>query len=180
MLNFILAPDPIYKTICTPVAVVDDSIRATLEAMMEMLRAEHAYGLAAPMVGITQRLVVVELEEGEVLHSYRMVNPVITQRSDATDTEEESSLTFLGISAPVARAASITIDYLDENGAAKNLKAEGLLARVLQHEIDYLDGKTFLDYQPPMKRDVLRRKMEKAKRIGMRPHVHGPNCAHGH
>lgn len=174
MLQLILAPDPIYKTICTPVTVVDDAVRATLDAMMQTLRSERAIGLGAPMVGITQRLVVVDMEEGG--HAYKMVNPIITKRSVETTTEE-ASVSFLGISAPVTRASAITVEYQDEYGKQHTLEATGMLSICLQHEIDYLDGKTFLDYQPPVKRDILRRKMEKEKRH-YRPHVHGAHCSH--
>ncbi len=179
MLDLVIAPDPIYRTVCTPVPHVDDAVRATLEAMMETLRGYHAMGIGAPMVGLTQRLVVIELEdESNVLHQYRMVNPVITERSEQMSTIEEGSITFLGISAPVTRPSEITVSYLDEHGAEQTIHAGGILATCLQHELDYLDGKTFLDYQPPMKRDVLKRKMEKQKRLGPLPHVHGPHCNH--
>ncbi len=179
MLELVIAPDPIYKTICTQVAAVDDAVRATLDEMMQTLQAFHAMGIAAPMVGLTQRLVVVELEdEAGVLHHYKMVNPAITERSAELATMEEASITFLGIAAPVTRPAEVTVTYLDENGAAQTVQAKGLLAVCLQHEIDYLDGKTFLDYQSSMKRDILKRKMEKQKRLGPIPHVHGEHCNH--
>lgn len=179
MLELVIAPDPIYKTVCTPVAEVNDGVRATLNAMMETLQAYHALGLGAPMVGLTQRLVVVELEdEAGQLHQYKMVNPVVTERSNETVTTEEASITFLGISAPVTRPAEVTVVYLDENGAEQNIRATGIIAVCLQHEIDYLDGKTILDYQPSVKRDMLKRKMEKQKRLGPIPHVHGPHCHH--
>ncbi len=179
MLELVYAPDPIYKTICTPVAQVDDRVRATLSAMMETLRAEHAMGIGAPMVGVTERLVVIDLEdEAGRQHCYQMVNPVITARSEQKRTTEEASVSFLGISAPVTRPASITVEYLDEHGAKQSLEATGLLSTCLQHEIDYLDGRTFLDHQSPVKRDMLRRKMEKEKRLGARPHVHGAQCSH--
>ena len=160
MYELVIAPDPIYKTVCTPVAQVDDAVRATLERMLETLRAYNAMGIGAPMVGLTQRLVVVEVEEGGQLHRYKMVNPEITERSAETSTMEEGSITFLGISAPVTRPAEVSIAYLDENGAPQTLRASGLLATCIQHEMDYLDGKTILDYQPPMKRDILKRKIE--------------------
>ena len=179
MLDLVIAPDPIYKTICTPVAAVDDAVRATLDAMMATLQAYSAMGIGAPMVGLTQRLVVVEMEdERGKLHHYKMVNPAIVERSVETQTMEEASITFLGISAPVTRPAAVTVEYLDEHGAAQTLQATGLLAVCLQHEIDYLDGKTFLDYQPPVKRDMLKRKMEKQKRNGPIPHIHGAHCHH--
>jgi len=180
MLNLVIAPDPIYKTICTKVTQVDDTVRATLDAMMATLRAFHAMGMGAPMVGITQRLVVVEMEdEAGALHSYKMVNPVIAERSAETSTMEESSITFLGVSAPVTRSGAVTVESLDEHGAPQTVHATGLLAVCLQHEIDYLDGKTFIDYQPPVKRDMLKRKMEKQKRNGPIPHIHGAHCNHG-
>ena len=179
MLELVIAPDPIYKTVCTPVAEVTDAVRATLDAMMETLKANNAMGLGAPMVGITQRLVVAELEDEDgVMHRYKMVNPVITDRSIGVSTMEEGSVAFLGVSAMVTRPSEVTISYLDENGAEQSVQAKGIVSVCLQHEIDYLDGKTFLDYQPPMKRDILKRKMEKNKRIGMRPHVHGAHCNH--
>lgn len=179
MLNLVIAPDPIYKAICTPVEQVDDAVRATLASMTETLRAYHALGLGAPMVGITERLVVIEMEDEQgTLHHYEMVNPVITERSTETATMEESSITFLGVSAPVTRPASIVVEYLDANGATQTVNATGLLAACIQHEMDYLDGKTFLDYQPPVKRDMLKRKMEKQKRLGPIPHVHGAHCNH--
>ncbi len=180
MLSLVIAPDPIYKAICTPVATVDDRVRAQLSEMMDILREEHAMGLGAPMVGLTQRLVVVELkDEDGVVHSYQMVNPVITRYSDEKRTTMEASITFLGVSAEVTRPTEITVAYLDENGASQTLDASGMLATCLQHEIDYLDGRTFLDHQPPVKRDMLKRKVEKGKRMGLRPHIHGPHCAHG-
>ncbi len=179
MFNLVIAPDPIYKVICTPVEQIDDTVRATLTKMTETLRAYHALGLGAPMVGITQRLVVIEMEDEQgTHHHYEMVNPVITQRSTETATMEESSITFLGISAPVIRPASIVVEYLDASGATQTVNATGLLAACIQHEMDYLDGKTFLDYQPPVKRDMLKRKMEKQKRLGPIPHVHGAHCNH--
>lgn len=179
MFDLVIAPDPIYKTVCTPVPQVDDAVRATLDTMMATLQAYEAMGIAAPMVGLTQRLIVVDLEdESGAKHQYKMVNPVITERSTETSTMEEGSITFLGVSAPVTRPSEITVSYLDEQGATQTLRASGLLAVCLQHEIDYLDGKTFVDYQPPMKRDIMKRKMEKQKRLGPIPHVHGAHCNH--
>lgn len=179
MLSLVIAPDPIYRTPCSEVAQVDDAIRATLDAMMATCIAYDAMGMGAPMVGITQRLVVIHMDdEAGTPHHYKMVNPVISAHSAKTGTMEEGSLTFLGISAPVTRPSEVTVDFLDEQGEARTLQASGLLAVCVQHEIDYLNGKTFLDHQPPVKRDMLRRKMEKQKRNGPLPHIHGPDCHH--
>lgn len=179
ILDLVLAPDPIYKTVCTAVASVDDAVRATLNDMTETLHAFDAMGIGAPMVGITQRLVVLALtDEAGKVHEYQMVNPVITQRSAEMKTMEEASITFLGITAHVARPATVTVEYLDAQGATQVIEAKGILSVCLQHEIDYLDCKTIIDYQPPVKRDMLKRKMEKAKRTGPIPHVHGAHCHH--
>lgn len=179
MLDLVIAPDPIYKTQCTAVAQVDDAVRQTLDAMMQTAIAYDALGLGAPMVGLTSRLVVVHLEDelGQ-LHSYKMVNPHITERSEEMASMEEGSITFLGISVPMTRPAEVTVSFLDEQGQAQTIHAKGILATCLQHELDYLDGKTILDHLPPVKRDMLRRKMEKHKRNGPLPHVHGPHCNH--
>ena len=179
LLSLKIAPDAIYKTICTPVVEVTDAVRNTLNDMMETLHAFHAMGLGAPMVGVTQRLVVVSLEDEQgVQHEYRMVNPVITERSAEMATMEEGSITFPGISVDITRPAAVTVEYLDENGAKQSLKATGILAVCVQHEMDYLDGKTILDAVSPMKRDILKRKMEKAVRAGQVPHIHGSDCRH--
>ena len=179
MLELVIAPDPIYKNICTPVVIVDDAIRTTLDAMMETVKAYDALGISAPMVGLTQRLIALSLEdEAGVLHQYKMVNPVVTERSQQLNTMEEGSITFLGVTAPVTRPAEVTVSYLDEHGVSQSIHANGILAVCLQHEIDYLNVKTFLDYQPAMKRDILKRKMEKQKRLGPLPHVHGAHCNH--
>ena len=177
MLSFVLAPDPIYKTRCQPVAAVTDAVRATLEEMMEMLRGEHAIGIAAPMVGLSQQLVVIEMEHEGKLVSLKMVNPTITDRSAQQEVGIESSITFLGVSMPVPRATAVTVAYLDETGTTQTLQATGLLARCLQHEIDYLNGVTILHYQSALKRDMLTRKLEKEKRH-FKPHVHGAHCNH--
>jgi peptide deformylase len=166
MLALVYAPDPIYATVCDPVSAVDDAVRAHLQAMLLLLRTHHAMGLGAPMVGLTQRLVVIEYEDDQGQpHHYQMVNPIITYRSAEMHTMEEASITFLGVAMPVTRAAEVHVEYWDETGAPQTLHATGLLATCVQHEMDYLDGKTILDYQSPMKRDILKRKMEKQKRL---------------
>lgn len=180
MLALVFAPDPVYKTKCTPVTAVDARVRDLLDAMLATVRSQHAIGIGAPMVGITERLVVIEMEdESGILRTYQMVNPQIIARSDEMRTMEEASITFLGISAPVTRPAEVTVRYQDEHGQEQIVEAKGILATCVQHEMDYLDGKTILDYQSPVKRDMLLRKMEKQKRLGAVPHVHGPHCNHG-
>lgn len=179
LLPLVIAPDPIYKTRCTEVPEVTDLVRRALDDMMETLHAHHAIGMGAPMVGLTQRLVVIDLEEEDgTSHIYKMVNPEIVERSTEMQTLMEASITFWGVSAEITRPAHITVRYLDSEGKTQTVTASGLLAACLQHEIDYLDGKTFLDYLPPVKRDMLKRKMEKFKRSGHPPHAHSHFCQH--
>lgn len=179
ILPLIIAPDPIYKLTCQPVAAVTDEIRKKLADMVETMHAHHAIGIGAPMVGLTERLVVVDLEdENGTRHFLQMANPTIINRSAEMRTITEASITFWGVSAEVTRPQEIEVSYLDETGATKNIKAAGILAACLQHEMDYLDGRNFLDYLPPVKRDMLKRKMEKFKRSGHPPHAHSHFCQH--
>ena len=179
MLELVIAPDPIYRTICTPVGAVDARVRGLLDGMMQTLQYFEALGIGAPMVGLTERLVVIALEdEAGKMHHYKMVNPVITECSTTTVTTEEASITFLGVSAPVTRSAAVTVEYLDENAVQQTVRLSGIVAVCVQHEIDYLDGKTILDHVSATKRDMMKRKMEKQKKFGPVPHVHGAHCSH--
>jgi peptide deformylase len=107
-----------------------------------------------------------------------MANPVIISASTETETYNEGSLSFPGISAPVTRPTEITVEYLDYNNNPQTLIATGFLATCIQHEIDYLYGKTFLSYLSPVKRDMLLRKMQKYKKQGHVPHEHSEYCNH--
>jgi peptide deformylase len=145
--------------------------------MFETLRIEHGIGLGANMVGVLKRIIVVKMQQETGLVSYAMVNPEILESSKETQTIEEASLSFPGIAANITRPKSITVRYLDYDGNPQTLAADGFLATVIQHEMDYLDGKVFLDYLSKMKRDMLLKKME--KHIKMHPpHVHTASCSH--
>lgn len=177
LLSLVYAPDPIFKKKCAPVAVVDDSIRALADAMLATLAHEKGLGLGAPMVGVLKRIAVVDMREGDVPTPYVFINPEIIHTSEETQTFEEASLCFVGISAPITRPKSITLRYLDRDGTSQELTAEGFFAQVIQHELDYLDGKVFLDHLSPMKRDMLLRKMQKALKFNP-PHIHNEHCDH--
>ena len=163
-LKLVYAPDPIFRQIAEPVEAVDDGIRALLAGMFEVLYRERGVGLGANMVGLLKRLVVIDLQEGGVKTPIAMVNPEIIEKSDEMQIFEEGSLSYPAISAEITRPKSITVKYLDEQGAEQTLKAEGWLATVIQHEVDYLDGVVYLDYLTPMKRNMLLKKMKKFRK----------------
>ena len=178
VLPLIYAPDPIFRATAEPVAEVNDGIRAVLDDLYETMLAEHGIGIAGNMVGILKRLVVINLNGSQKEDTYYMVNPEVKALSDEKQVVEEASLCFLGIAAKVSRPKHIQVSYLDYLGKPQTLEAEGLLSACIQHEVDYLNGVTFLDCIPRVKKDILTRKMVKAKKRGAVPHVHSASCQH--
>lgn len=162
-LPLIIAPDPVFKKQAKPVDMVDDDIRTTINAMFETLYLERGVGLGANMVGLLQRIIIVDLQEDGIRAPQAFINPELLWASDETQTFTEGSLSFPGISAEITRPSSIRITFLDEQGNAQELEASGWLATVIQHELDYLDGHTFLDHLSKLKRDRLMKKMIKQR-----------------
>jgi len=172
MLELVMGPHPIFKQKAEPIAEVNDDIRQWVREMFDIMYDEGGLGIAANMVGLLKCIIVVDLQQGGVKAPLAMINPKIVTASKEMHTTEEASLSFPGISAHITRPNAITVRYLDEQGQQQNLDAEGFLAVVIQHEMDYLDGKTYLDHLSKMKRDMLIRKMKK--------HSCGPGCGHHH
>ncbi len=179
LLTLVTAPDPIFKQRSTPVEAVDDDVRRLVDDLFHTLEVEQAVGMAAPMVGVLKRIAIADLQEGGVSTPLTFINPEIIRRSDERQEVEEASLCFPGISAVISRPQAITVSYLDYEGKAAEMSAEGFLASVIQHEVDYLDGITYLDHLSRLKRDGLMKKMQKFLREHP-PHVHGAGCAHHH
>jgi peptide deformylase len=166
-LDILIAPDPRLKLTAQPVAVVDDATRRLMEDMLETMYAAPGIGLAAPQVGKPVRVIVVDVaEEGEPPHPYRMVNPEIVDASEDLRVTNEGCLSVPDFYADVERADAITIKYLDEHGDKKTLKADGMLATCIAHEIEHLDGVLFVDHLSLVKRNIILRKLQKAKRAG--------------
>lgn len=163
-LKLVMGPNPIFKEVAEPVMQVDDSIRALCDGLRDILYSQGAVGAAATMVGVLKRVIVVDVQEGDKKTPFSMINPKIIWQSEETQVLEEGSICFPGISAEITRPKSIKIEYLDESGNEKSMEAEGYLATVIQHEIDYLDGKTYLDYLSPMKRSLLLKRTRKYSR----------------
>jgi peptide deformylase len=177
LLPIIYAPHPIFKQVSAPLKHVDEAARILVANMFETLYAERALGLSAPMVGIAQRVAVVDLGEEGARQPITLINPEITWQSETQQAFSEASLSFPYISAEIQRPSAIELRYLDAQGESRTLRAEGFLATVIQHELDYFEGRTFLDHLSRTKREMLLKKMQKAMRLEP-PHVHGPHCQH--
>lgn len=142
MLDIVTLGDEVIREKCTPVTDFDDSLHILLEAMYETLDAAEGLGLAAPQVGVDKRFFIVSLPDGT---RREFINPEITGMSVETNPYEEGCLSLPGVYHDVVRPSKVIVSARDANGASFTLKASGLLARVIQHEYDHLDGKLFID-----------------------------------
>jgi len=165
LLPIITAPDPRLKIKATPVAKVDAKVRRLMDDMLETMYHSIGIGLAAPQVGATQRVLVVDVaREGEPPQPLRIANPEILWHSDETMLSNEGCLSLPEHYADVARPAAIRLRYLDHENELRVIEAKGLLATCLQHEIDHLDGVLFVDHISALKRGMILRKLAKSKR----------------
>lgn len=165
ILNILKEPDPILRKKSTPVTVVDKSIKKLLNDMLETMYAAPGIGLAAAQVGVLKRVVVIDLaKDGEKKSPIFFVNPVITWKSDILEKKEEGCLSIPDYFAEIKRPNACHVKYLDQHGKEKQLKAEGLLATCIQHEIDHCDGILFIDYLSKLKRMFILKKLAKLKK----------------
>jgi peptide deformylase len=155
-------PDPRLRTKALPVDGVDKEVRTLLDDMLETMYEAPGIGLAAPQVNISKRAIVIDISEerNQPLH---LVNPEILSRRGETQMEE-GCLSVPYIYEPVERAAWVKVRALGRDGRAFDMEAEGLLAVCIQHEIDHLEGKLFVDYLSEIKRSRIRKKLEKFRR----------------
>jgi peptide deformylase len=152
--------DPVLREKALPVAAVDDALRALIADMRETMKAYNGVGLAANQVGVLQRVLVVDVPlDDDRRAAVALVNPEIVSRS-GSETGEEGCLSIPGIYEDVTRALQIEVRGLDEHGKPLGVKAEGYLARALQHEVDHLDGVLFVDRLSLLKRQFLRRSLD--------------------
>ena len=165
LLEIITAPDPRLKIKARPVAKVDAKVRRLMDDMVETMYHAIGIGLAAPQVGATQRVLVVDVaREGEKPQPMRIANPEILWRSEETMVANEGCLSLPEHYADVERPKAIRLRYLDHENEIREIDAEGLLATCLQHEIDHLDGVLFVDHISALKRGMILRKLAKSKR----------------
>ncbi|CAN5748394.1 peptide deformylase [soil metagenome] len=136
---------------------IDEKLRLLIQDMFETMYEAEGIGLAGPQVGISKRVCIVDLNDGET-PKLALVNPRIVESSKATEKGEEGCLSIPGVAGLVARPPEIVVVALDPEGHAVRVEADGLMARCLQHEIDHLDGVLFIDRLSPLKRDMLLKK----------------------
>ena len=165
LLPILTAPDPALKKISQPVKQVDASVRKLMDDMLETMYHAPGIGLAAPQVGVLKRVIVLDLaREGEAPQPLRIANPEIAWVSDDDATYNEGCLSVPEHYADVVRPSACRVKYLDQDNKQQEIAAEGLLATCLQHEIDHLDGVLFIDHLTSLKRNMILRKLLKAKK----------------
>jgi peptide deformylase len=162
----ITLPDSKLRLASKLVTIVDASTRALLDDMLETMYDAPGIGLAAVQIGIMQRLVVIDTAKQEEPRTpLCLVNPEITWRSEETSSYEEGCLSIPDYYEEVTRPEKVRVRFLDRDGQPQEMEADGILATVVQHEIDHLDGVLFVDHISKLKRDRVIRKFEKAARV---------------
>ena len=159
------APDPRLKAVSAPVEKVDAEIRKLVADMTESMYAADGIGLAAVQIGVAKRVIVMDLDQKDGAKNPRAyINPRILWASDEKAVFEEGCLSVPEIWDDVERPARIKAEYLDADGKAQTLEADGLLATCLQHEMDHLEGVLFIDHLSRLKRSMALKKLTKAKK----------------
>lgn len=167
LLPIIVAPDPRLKIKAKPVEKVDAEVARLMDDMLETMYAAPGVGLAAPQVGVARQVIVVDAaDEGQEPAPLRMANPQIIWASDEIKEYEEGCLSVPEQYDLVKRPAEIKVRYLDHQNEVREIHADGLLAVVLQHEIDHLAGTLFVDHLSSLKRNMVLRRLTKAKKVG--------------
>ena len=157
-------PDPFLRQISKKVENVNDELRKLMDDMLETMYAAPGIGLAAIQVGVPKRVIVMDISKDKEKKPLYFVNPKIIVRSKNNSTYEEGCLSVPGQFAEVDRPDQCHVNYLDYNGKKKELKAEGLLATCIQHEMDHLEGILFIDYLSKLKKNFIVKKLSKQKR----------------
>lgn len=164
MLEILEVPNPVLKKKATPVATIDDRITSLMNDMLETMYEAPGIGLAAPQIGVLERIVVIDTSD-EKDQPLKLVNPEITWLSEETEIAEEGCLSLPKQFADVKRPSRVRIRYLDEQGAQQESEADGLLGRCIQHELDHLDGILFTDHLSSLKRGMILRRLAKQRRM---------------
>ena len=165
ILPIIIYPNPLLKTVCEPVEKVTKEIQKILDDMAETMYAAPGVGLAAPQVGLKQRLLVVDAtwkEEEKTKALYQLINPKIIHREGDLQWEE-GCLSIPGFLLMMDRSEKVTVEALDKKGKPITIEAHGLLAVCLQHEIDHIDGKLIIDKASRLKRNLYLEKLKKGE-----------------
>jgi peptide deformylase len=164
LLPILVAPDPRLKLKAKPVAAVDGRVRRLMDDMAETMYAAPGIGLAAPQVGVLERVLVVDVGKDDAPEIMKIANPELLWVSETLATFNEGCLSLPDHYADVERPAECRVRYLDYQGERREIHAKGLLATCLQHEMDHLDGTLFVDHISALKRGMILRKLQKLKK----------------
>ncbi len=166
ILPILIHPDPRLKKACDPVAGVDAAVRALMADLLQTMYDAPGIGLAAPQVGVLSRVIVIDCAKGEdeAPDPVCLANPEITWASEETSEREEGCLSIPDIYAMITRPSAVRVRFLNRDGAEEERAFDGMQAVCVQHEIDHLSGKLFIDYLSPMRRQIITGKMKKLKR----------------
>ena len=162
--TIIIEPDPILRKKSDAIEKVDDELRKLMDEMLETMYEAPGIGLAAVQIGILKRLIVINISKEEKKNPIFLINPEIITKSKNKSVYEEGCLSLPGQFAEIERPAECLIKYLDYQGKQKELKATGLMATCVQHEIDHLNGVLFIDYLSKLKKDMIIKKLKKRKK----------------
>ena len=162
--KIVIEPDPILRKKSDPVEIVDQNLRKLLDEMLETMYAAPGIGLAAIQIGIPKRLIVIDVSKEQRKKPLYLINPEITFTSKNTSVYEEGCLSLPGHFAEIERPAECHLNYIDYEGKKKSLKADGILATCIQHEVDHLNGILFIDYLSKLKKDMIVKKLVKHKK----------------
>ena len=145
---------PVLRQRAAEVEAVDDDVRRLVRDMFDTMYAANGQGLAAPQVGVSRRIIVLDVPQSDA-PAYALINPRVVEQSNETARAEEGCLSIPGVSDMVERPAKVVVEALNAEGAPVRIEADGELARCLQHEIDHLDGILYIDRLSPLKRKML-------------------------
>lgn len=168
LLPVLIAPDPRLKIKAEPVETVDDQVRSLMNDMLETMYANDGMGLAATQVDINKRIIVMDLNAGEENAPpaiVKLINPEILWTSEEKSTEFESCISVPGHYGAVERPKKIKVHYLDETNTQREVEADELFARCIQHEVDHLNGILYIDHLSRVKREIILRKLAKARKL---------------
>jgi len=157
MLEVLTYPNSVLRRQAEKIETIDDDLSELFDSMTETMYTADGVGLAAPQIGVSKQLFVVDASEGPMI----FVNPEIIQKDDEEETVEEGCLSLPGIHVDVTRAKRVVVSSMDASGSVHEIEASGLLARVFQHEIDHLNGVLIIDHASSIQRALLKSKLRK-------------------
>jgi peptide deformylase len=174
LLEILKYPEPVLSRVSEPVKNISAGTAQLISDMLDTMYAAPGVGLAAPQVGVAERIIVLDVDhENPRKQVYKLINPMIT-RAEREIVWEEGCLSVVDFTAEVRRAAQVEVTAFDEHEKEIKIEAEGLLAVALQHEIDHLDGKLFIDRISRLKKDLYTRRRKKMLRSGTTPQADNP------